>query len=144
LELDAWTYDHHLETIVRYQTGTDETHIFPQDFSVILFLQEFIEYYPNAPIGSKTAVFKSKTYVYLSLLFRIIEILLAIIHHQLDQTTKRSADSYLFKYVLDHADSYSIKIKRRNSVSSLRYSQYEQLINSILFSGRISVRFRIE
>ncbi len=58
-ELDAFVYDFHLQTIIRYQTNSDNPQIFSPDFSLITFLQDFIEYYPNAPIGSKTALFKS-------------------------------------------------------------------------------------
>ena len=59
-ELDAFVYDFHLQTIVRYQTNPQDANLFASDFSVITFLQDFIEYYPNAPVGSKTALFKSK------------------------------------------------------------------------------------
>ena len=59
-ELDAFVYDFHLQTIVRYQTNPQDANLFAPDFSVITFLQDFIEYYPNAPVGSKTALFKSK------------------------------------------------------------------------------------
>lgn len=41
----------------------------------------------------------------------------AIIHHHID-SNKRSADNFLFKYVLDHAKEYNIQIRKRNSVSS--------------------------
>ncbi|UJR27028.1 hypothetical protein I4U23_008332 [Adineta vaga] len=95
-ELDAFVYDFHLQTIVRYQTNPEDIHLLPSDFTLITFLQDFIEYYPNAPIGSKTALFKT------------------IIHHTID-VNKRSADSYLFKYVLEHAAAYNIHIKKRNS-----------------------------
>ncbi|CAF0736616.1 unnamed protein product [Adineta ricciae] len=95
-ELDAFVYDFHLQTIVRYQTNPQDANLFAPDFSIIAFLQDFIEYYPNAPVGSKTALFKT------------------IIHHTID-VNKRAADTYLFKYVLEHATSYNIQVKRRNS-----------------------------
>jgi len=60
-ELDALVYDFHLQTIVRYQTNSEDTQLFSSDFSLITFLQDFVEYYPNAPSGSKTALFKSKS-----------------------------------------------------------------------------------
>jgi hypothetical protein len=41
---------------------------------------------------------------------------IAVIHHTID-TSKRSADTYLFKYVLEHANTYNIQITKRNSVS---------------------------
>ncbi|CAF0727305.1 unnamed protein product [Rotaria sordida] len=94
-ELDAFVYDFHLQTIIRYQTNSNDAHIFPADFSLITFLQDFIEYYPHAPIGSKTALFKT------------------VIHHQID-INKRSADAFLFKYILDHAGAYNIQIAKRN------------------------------
>ena len=43
---------------------------------------------------------------------------IAVIHHSID-ITKRSADAYLFKYVLEHANTYNIHITKRNSVRSL-------------------------
>ncbi|CAF3449227.1 unnamed protein product [Rotaria sp. Silwood1] len=95
-ELDAFVYDFHLQTIIRYLKNSKDAQLFPTDFSLITFLQDFIEYYPNAPIGSKTALFKT------------------IIHHQID-IGKRSADAYLFKYVLEHATTYNIQIAKRNS-----------------------------
>jgi hypothetical protein len=58
-ELDAFVYDFHLLNVARHQMKTDETPMFTADFSLITFLQDFIEYYPLAPIGSKTALFKS-------------------------------------------------------------------------------------
>ncbi|CAM4873794.1 unnamed protein product [Rotaria socialis] len=96
IELDAFAYDFHLQTIIRYQTNLSDAQMFPTDFSVISFLQDFIEYYPTPPIGSKTALFRT------------------VIHHQID-ITKRSADAYLFKYVLEHAATYNIQITKRNS-----------------------------
>ena len=58
-ELEASIYDFHLQAIINQQTNANETHLFPTEFSLINFLQDFIEYYPNAPIGSHTALFKS-------------------------------------------------------------------------------------
>ena len=41
---------------------------------------------------------------------------IAVIHHPID-VSKRSADVYLFKYVLEHANTYNIHLTKRNSVS---------------------------
>ncbi|CAF2646870.1 unnamed protein product [Rotaria sp. Silwood2] len=95
-ELDAFVYDFHLQTIIRYQTNLNDAQMFSTDFSLITFLQDFIEFYPTPPIGSKTALFKN------------------VIHHQID-IGKRLADAYLFKYVLEHAATYNIQIAKRNS-----------------------------
>ncbi|CAF3686118.1 unnamed protein product, partial [Adineta steineri] len=95
-ELNPFVYDFHLQTIVAYQLKPEDERRFSSDFSVITFLQDFIEYYPTAPIGSKTALFK------------------IIIHHSIDGN-KRAADNELFKYVLKHAESYNIQIRKRNT-----------------------------
>jgi hypothetical protein len=44
---------------------------------------------------------------------------IAIIHHPID-VNKRAADTYLFKYVLEHAATHNIQTKKRNSVSLLK------------------------
>ena len=49
-------------------------------------------------------LFKSKSFIFL-----------AVIHHQLE-SNKRSADNFLFKYVLEHAKAYNIQTRKRNSV----------------------------
>jgi len=57
-----------------------------------------------------------KVYFYdLYIFFFIKNYFLAIIHHQIDHN-KRSADNYLFKYILEHASTYNIQIKKRNFV----------------------------
>ena len=65
MDLDALVYDFHLQTIINYQTSVDNTQIFPSDFSLIAFLQDFIEYYRNAPMGSKTALLKGNSDFYI-------------------------------------------------------------------------------
>ena len=56
---------------------------------------------------------------------------LAIIHHTID-VNKRAADTYLFKYILEHAASYNVQGKRRNSVNSIRATNLSPLLNSCL------------
>ena len=115
-ELDAFVYDFHLQSIVRYHQRSDEPSIFPPEFSLIGFLQEFIEYYPDAPIGSRTALFKSRhSFFTVNFKRNFLFLILATIHHHFDGT-KRLADNFLFKYVLEHAATYNIQIRKRSSV----------------------------
>lgn len=50
-----------------------------------------------------------------------ILLILATITHQLNGN-KRLADSFLFKYVLEHASTYNIQIRRRPSVGISSHS----------------------